>query len=152
MDKPALSLDALSQRVEGLENERGILNTLSVYGHALDYGDMDTFLNCFTEDADYLTNRVGNFKGRAEIDRFFRARRHAPEKYNKHVLVDPIVTMDGPDTANVISYYCLLQDRPGGPFVSHFGRYKDRLVRCEDGMWRFQVRQVEGEAVAPAVD
>jgi len=40
----------LEARLNLLEAERGILQTLYRYGHVVDYGPVDQRLDCFTED------------------------------------------------------------------------------------------------------
>ena len=145
-------LEAALVRIATLEAEHEVVQTLNRYVHAVDYGDMEGLLDCYLPDADHITNLpMGNLKGHEEILSFYRLRPTAPEKYEKHLVVEPVIAVLNSDEAAVDSYYLLVQDRPTGPFVSHYGRYRDRLVRCEDGRWRFKVRRVEGEAIAPGM-
>ena len=69
--------DAMTARLDRLEAERAIVATLYAYGHALDYGDRDEFLGCFTADAAYVVAmRIasGNgfeFHGHDELTGYF---------------------------------------------------------------------------------
>jgi ketosteroid isomerase-like protein len=145
-------LDAALARIAVLEAQHEVVQTLNQYVHAVDYGDMDALLDCYVPDADHLTNLpMGNLKGHQEILSVYRLRPTAPEKFEKHLVVEPMIEVLNADEATADSYYLLVQDRPTGPFVSHYGRYRDRFVRCDDGRWRFKVRSVEGEAIAPGM-
>ena len=45
-----MSTDSMSERLQALEDERAILETLYQYGHAMDYGPDADFVDCFTPD------------------------------------------------------------------------------------------------------
>ena len=51
-----------------------------------------------------------------------------------------------PDRASAESMFARLDDYACGPAVRSFGRYRDSLVRCADGHWRFTERFAEREA------
>jgi ketosteroid isomerase-like protein len=131
-------------RLRRLEDERAILARMHTYGHALDYGLRETWLDCWTEDA-LLEWPHGTFSGRAEIGRAFDEHTHAPEAFHKHVVVDPLIELDG-DRARVDSYFARLDHRTAGPIVRSMGRYRDLLLRCHDGEWRLQERRTELES------
>jgi ketosteroid isomerase-like protein len=147
----------IEARLRALEDERAILRTLYAYGQAIDYGREAEFLDCWTEDARLtysfqIANSLGadgredmSFTGREEIAGFFRRHTHAPERYHKHLLSAPQIVIDG-DRATAECYSVRLDAQPGGPLASSFGRYRDELVRCPDGRWRFAVRQSETES------
>ena len=42
--------------------------------------------------------------------------------------------------ASAASYFAVLRDEGGQPILWVFGRYRDTLVRCADGRWRFSLR------------
>lgn len=129
--------------------ERDILRTLHRYAHTLDYGDHAGFADCFTDDARYESSRRGVMAtGRVELIDFARRYQHAPAAFHKHVMVEPIIDVQG-DAATARSYYLFVQDRPDGPFIASYGSYSDRLVRCPDGAWRIAHRRIESEAMGP---
>ena len=141
--------ESLESRVAVLEDERAILRLLHAYGHHLDYGLAEAWLDCFTEDGVFEVQRAtppgGLYRGRDELRGFVSAHTHAPDKWHKHVVVDPIIRTDG-DSAEVESYFMRLDRIDDIPRIRTFGRYRDSLRRGEDGRWRLAKRVVEVEA------
>jgi ketosteroid isomerase-like protein len=143
--------ESLEERVRLLEDERAIVRTLTTYGHGLDYDLEAEFVDCWTEDAVLHWPGLEPIVGRAAIAETFRRHTHAPAYFHKHVMVEPLITIDG-DTALVDSMFSRFDAYDDGPGLRSFGRYRDRLVRCPDGRWRFQERHAESESsrVRPA--
>ena len=139
----------LLDRVRALEGERAVLDRLHAYGHTIDYGLQDAWLDCFTEDAVLEVVRgtalSATHHGHRELTEFIRGHTRAPEVFHKHVLVEPRVRLSG-STAEVSSYFLRVDALEQKPVVRSFGRYLDRLRRCSDGAWRFTARVVEVEA------
>jgi len=136
---------AIEERLRVLEDERDILRTLYIYGHSLDYGEEADFVGCWTEDATLLWRSTGLLKGRGAIASAFRAHTHAPAVFHKHLVMEPLITING-DSANVDSMFVRLDSNNGIPEIRCFGRYRDMLVRCPDDRWRFRARRAEIEA------
>lgn len=144
----ALSIEA---RLQALEDERDVLATMYRYAYALDYGVREDFLDCFTESGIWESRRqderrtlMGRYVGLAELAGFFDRHTHAPETWHKHLLSEPRVRVDG-DNATAESYFWRTDEHAAEAYMPGFGRYKDRLIRCEDGRWRFSERNVELE-------
>jgi hypothetical protein len=145
-------LQTLAARLRVLEDERAILATMYQYGHSLDYGPRDEFLDCFTEDGiwdsrgrDAQRPIIGHYAGQEQLGSFYDNHTHAPALYHKHLLIEPRITIEG-DTARVESYWARVDEHADGPYLRGFGRYRDVLVRCPDGRWRIRERRVELEA------
>ena len=146
-------LDELTARLQALEAERAVLTTLYRYGHALDYGAEADWVDCFAAAAHYeirdpgtgTTCTVRSYDGRDELAAFAAGHTRAPERYHKHLVADPLIAVDG-DCATAVSYFLRLDDVDGQRVVYAFGRYRDELVRCADGRWRFAVRIAEVES------
>ena len=138
----AVSLEA---RLRLLEDERAILQTLYVYGHSLDDGREDVFIDCWTPDAVLHWPDRPPIRGHAALREAFRAHTHAPLAWHKHMLFLPRVRVEG-DVAQVDSMFARLDRYVSGPAVRSFGRYVDVLVRCEDRRWRLRERVAEREA------
>ena len=147
------TINALAERLDRLEAERDIAATMYGYGNAIDYGDRDRFLDCFTDDADYVvTMRIGSgdgfeFHGRDELARYFDDHTHAPAAWHKHVTTNPSISIDG-DTATTVSYFLRVDasESDAGPaFVLASGRYVDEFARGADGVWRIRSRRCEVE-------
>jgi hypothetical protein len=143
--------DAFAARLQALEDERSILQTLYQYGHAMDYGPDADFVSCFTADGTWeirmRRNPDGSFRcqGRAEIEASLgpQASVRVPALYAKHLLVEPRITVAG-DSADACSYFLRVEPKDDSPSqIVASGRYIDRLTRCEDGRWRFQHRIAE---------
>ncbi|MCU1413578.1 MAG: hypothetical protein JWN80_918 [Microbacteriaceae bacterium] len=132
-----------------LEDERAILRLLHSYGHYLDYGLVDAWVDCFTEEGVFEVQRAtppgGLYRGRDELRSFVAAHSHAPDKWHKHVVVDPIIAARG-NSAEVESYFMRLDRIDDLPQVRTFGRYRDSVRRTADGRWRLAHRVVEVEA------
>ena len=141
----------LTERLDRLEAERAITATLYAYGTALDYGDREQFLGCFTADASYVvTMRIGSgggfeFHGHDELGAYFDAHTHAPAAWHKHVTTNPTVAVEG-SAATATSYFLRVdagaESAPAVVLAS--GRYLDELVN-EDGHWRIRARRCEVE-------
>jgi 3-phenylpropionate/cinnamic acid dioxygenase small subunit len=138
-------------RLARLEDEAAIRDTLYAYGSALDYGDRDQFLDCFTADADYVVAmRIGSsgafaFSGRDELGAYFDGHTHAPAAWHKHVTTNATVTVNG-NAAWATSYFLRVDARAeaGPATVLASGRYRDELVR-DEGRWRIRSRTCEVE-------
>jgi hypothetical protein len=141
----------LERRLALLEDERAILRRLYAYAHAIDYGDEEGWVNCFAEDGvfDIRTRIEGTPKmvvsGRTELRSFVSRHTRAPELWHKHMLVEPLITVNG-DEARSECYLMVLVENEGLPTMRVFGRYRDRLIRDTDGEWRFRERVAEIES------
>jgi hypothetical protein len=146
-----MSGDALAERLQALEDERAILHTLYQYGHSMDYGPDADFVDCFTPGG------VWDVRMRKSPEAAFQCRGHAeitaslsqqtavraPALFAKHFVMDPRIVVTG-DEASVLSYFLRVEPRDDGPSqIVASGRYVDRLVRCDDGRWRFTERVAE---------
>ena len=148
----------LMAQVALLMAERAVLSTLYRYGHSIDYGLEEDWLDCFAADGTFdVRYRVGakpsrRYQGRHELAGFIAGHSRAPHRWHKHLLFEPLVTVEG-DRARALSYFARLDaDGDAVPFVRAFGRYFDELVRGSDGRWRFVERVAEVEAVAASPD
>jgi hypothetical protein len=144
------NLSALSARLQILEDERAILQTLHRYGHAMDYGPDSEFVSCFVVDGVWevkMRRSKAGFtcRGHGEIAASLAAQTsvRVPALYAKHIVVDPRIALDG-DHARVVSYFLRVEPGNDGPTrIVASGRYLDRLVRSHDGAWRFEERIAE---------
>jgi hypothetical protein len=84
-------------------------------------------------------------RGHEELVRFAANHTRAPERFHKHLLVEPVIAVTG-DTATASSYFVRVDDLAGVATIYAFGRYLDELVRGVDGRWRFAVRIAEVES------
>jgi len=150
---PEVDIAALVRRSDHLESERAIIDTMYAYGRGLDYGERDTFLDCFTVDAHYRVDmRLGGpavleYRGHQELAEYYEWHTHAPDAWHKHLTMNVSVTIDG-DTARAISYFVRLDldaSSPKPATASSSGRYLDTFAREGDGTWRIRTRHIEVE-------
>lgn len=131
------------------DHRSAIVETLYRYGHALDYGDVEAWLECFAPSAAFEIRRrgvqVARHEGPASLREFARRHTSAPDDHHKHLVLAPLIDLDG-TRASVTSYFARLDDEPDGPRVHGFGRYLDDLVLSADGRWRFVERVVDVES------
>jgi hypothetical protein len=140
----------------GCSDRRQILDVLYGYCYAIDYGDVQAWLECFTSDAVYDV-RIGEHTGAAQrsvictgheqLRAFAIAHTHAPEFWHKHLTLQPIVTVTG-DEATSVSTFIRVDVSGRDPYVRAFGRYLDDLIRGSDGCWRIATRVAEVNATS----
>lgn len=135
---------AIQDRLQAIEDRNAILDTLMRYGNALDYGDVERLVDCFTEDAVRETWRpdgtCNRWEGAAGTREFAMTHSHAPDKYHKHLILNSVVELHG-DAAEVDSYMFRVDAGNGDKsYVWGFGRYLDSMQRCADGRWRIHKR------------
>lgn len=151
-DSGTENLEGLLRRLEVLEAERDILHTMYDYAHSIDHGPALDWADCFTEDGIYQTTIsdgvTRKIQGREALTEFAANHPRYPEKRYKHLVIAPTISVTAQE-ATALSYFARLDETPNGPVIDVFGRYRDRLVRCGDGRWRFKHRVSEVEGRAP---
>ncbi|ABW12320.1 conserved hypothetical protein [Parafrankia sp. EAN1pec] len=147
---PTDDLRELVARLGRLEDERAIYRLMCRYGEALDYGLDDQLVDLFTPTATWSLCRGGqvvkSVSGAAALRSWCAGHSRSPADVHKHVVTNVRIEVHG-DRAAVTSYFARLdanRERRAS-FVYEMGRYRDRVVRCDDGSWRFDERIVEGE-------
>jgi uncharacterized protein (TIGR02246 family) len=123
--------------------DRLAINDLFVsYVGALDAGDVETVVDCFTVDGALVSPAVGSHAGRAAIrafaERFARFQRSGSQL--RHVISNLAVRADG-DRAHATCYLTVFLTRDGQSRLMAPGQY-DCELRKVDGTWRFQNRIV----------
>ena len=120
-----------------------MINDLFVrYTTALDAGEVDTIVGCFTEDGALESPVVGVHTGQAAIrafaERFARFRERGSQL--RHFISNLAVQVDG-DTARATCYLLNVITRNGKTEVMAPGRYDCQLVKL-NGEWLFKHRLV----------
>lgn len=141
---PDQTSKSIEQRIQELEDHNDITRTLRQYGLAVDYGDNDGVVDCFTSDAVREIHRpdgtVNRWEGADEMRQFARNHSHAPDKYHKHLTFNSIVELDG-DAASVTSYMFRFDASDGDKtHIWGMGRHLDKMRRDPDGKWRILER------------
>lgn len=158
-DQPEADAE-LERRIQALEDEQAIRTTLQAFAHAMDAGDPEAWLDCFTPEASYDVevgaqtggdDRSSRTRGRAELQAFAEARQPTGDARRRHLVAEPTITVAG-NEASATSYFVRVEwfagdPAPRQPFVRSFGRYVDRFVRCDDGRWRIAERVAQVDAL-----
>jgi uncharacterized protein (TIGR02246 family) len=124
-------------------DDRQMINDLFVrYTTALDAGEVETIVGCFTEDGALESPVVGVHAGQAAIrafaERFARFRERGSQL--RHFISNLAVQVDG-DAARATCYLLNVITRDGKTEVMAPGRYDCQLVKL-NGDWLFKHRLV----------
>jgi uncharacterized protein (TIGR02246 family) len=125
-----------------IEDRIAISDLFVRYTTALDRGDVETLVDCFTPDGSLDSPAVGQHSGHAAIRAFAErfARFHERGAQLRHVISNLAVELDG-DRARATCYLVNFLTRNGKSELLAPGRYECDLVKS-DGKWRFQRRLV----------
>ncbi|MCS6924338.1 MAG: nuclear transport factor 2 family protein [Candidatus Binatia bacterium] len=123
------------------EEKFAIQELIARYNHAIDFGNYEAWVECFTEDG-VFEGSAGRFAGRAELQKFTEQfntmRTNLPNV--RHCVMNTVTEVEG-DTAVSSSYLQLVTTGKEGTKIVFTGRYDDKLVKV-DGKWRFKERKV----------
>jgi hypothetical protein len=146
-------LARIEERLQELEDREGIRDAIHRFGHALDYGPAEAWVDCFTPDGVFdIRTRKGLpsyneyptvNRGSEALLKLAMAHPVAPDEYHKHLTLLPEYIEIKGDTAKVRSYFIVIHEIKGPPETVHSGSYDDVFVRCPDGRWRIKERVVE---------
>ena len=109
---------------------------------ALDQGDVETVVDCFTDDAVLESPVIGIIAGREAICAFadrFAAQRAGGTQF-RHMITNIVAEVEG-DRALASAYLLVLITRDGKSRSLPPGRYECEVVE-QDGAWRFSRRVV----------
>lgn len=152
-------LDQFKARLDILEAERDITRTLYRYAHAIDRGEEEAWVDCFTREGRFLVTSPDpqrapiDVRGADALLAFAQRHTRPPELYHQHCLIEPIIDIDlAVGQARCVSYmFTFMRWNGTDPVMRTFGRYIDELSRGEDGCWRIVLRHAELDAVRPGL-
>jgi len=124
------------------EDRFAIADLFARYMWAIDGGDVETLVSCFTPDGELESPAVGKYSGqdniRAFATRFSQFRARGTEL--RHVLSNMLIDVDG-DRGFAKCYLLVFQVRNGASKLLGPGRYEVQLRKL-NGEWLFQHRLV----------
>ncbi len=124
-----------------IEDRLAIQELMARYNFAIDFGDVETYLACFTEDGGF-SNVYGSSKGQVALRQYISERTaERQERPLRHMATNIVIEVKG-DRASARCYLLLLQVTPEGLKLLTTGVYKDELQKI-GGAWRFSHRRVE---------
>jgi uncharacterized protein (TIGR02246 family) len=124
-----------------LEDRAAIHDLFTRYCCALDNGEVETVVACFTPDA-VLKSPMIDLAGHDAIRAFagrFAAQRAAGTQF-RHMVTNIAVTIDG-NQATATAYLLVMISKDGAHRTLPPGRYECELVK-ENSAWRFTRRTV----------
>jgi uncharacterized protein (TIGR02246 family) len=127
--------------VSDVQDRAAIHDLFTRYCCALDNGEIETVVACFTQDA-ALKSPVIDIKGHAEIRAFagrFAAQRAAGTQF-RHFVTNIDATIDG-DRASATAYLLVVISQDDAHRTLPPGRYECDVVK-QNGQWRFSRRTV----------
>ena len=125
-----------------LEDRAAIHDLFARYCCALDNGDVEAVVDCFTADA-ILKSPVIDISGHEEIRAFasrFAAQRAAGTQF-RHMVSNIAMTITG-TRATASAYLLVLISKDGNHRSLPPGRYACELIKGDSGQWRFSHRTV----------
>jgi hypothetical protein len=125
------------------EVQAGIQELFSRYMWALDTGDVEALVDCFTADGSLESPAVGGYAGREQIRAFASrfARWSAGGRQMRHVISNLLINQTAPDAAAARCYLVVFLTQNGASRLLGPGRYECDVVR-EGEVWRFRRRVV----------
>ena len=120
-----------------------INNVFIRYANALDRGDVEAVVECFSEDASLESPVLGHYVGHAGIRDFATRTAQLKQKYGaqfRHVVSNLVADVEG-DRAHATCYLLDFVTRDGKTELLSPGEY-DCSLRKTDGHWRFDRRVV----------
>lgn len=133
-------------KLNRVEDERAILDTLHEYHHAIGNHEREAWLDCFTEDGVFASCKpdgtsVFELRGRTERAAWFDKRAPKwPAGSEAHAYTNPRITVEG-DQAKASGFFITMKMDGGTLILRSTGHYADRLVRSADGKWRIKERR-----------
>jgi len=133
--------DELIERVAAELEIRNLISRLAILA---DHGDLDEYIEHFTEDAAWEFPG-GERTGRGDIRAGAVERRAGgttgPGSNTRHVITTVAVTVDGSEVASADSYFLFFQQTTTAPTLFNMGWYHDTFAR-QIGRWRLARRQI----------
>jgi 3-phenylpropionate/cinnamic acid dioxygenase small subunit len=132
-------IDSLRRAADNLE----IRNLLNRLAHLADTGDLEEYVNCWTEDASWeIPEGVqrGHDAIRARELEPRQAGRIGPGSNKRHVLMNQIVRVPGGDIATSEEYMILMAQTATTPSIVAIHHHRDTFKRTLNG-WKLARRQ-----------
>lgn len=129
-----------------IEDKLAIQELMAQYNFAINFGDIEGWANCFTEEGIFECP-FGLFTGRTALRQYISERTgERRERPLRHMATNIIVEVKG-DRASAKCYLFLLQVVPEGLKLLTTGVYRDELRKI-GGAWHFSHRNLKLDSKA----
>ena len=145
--------DALSARIQQLEDREAIRTLWAEYGRTLDARDFTAFAQLFARDAEFVGGPGSPARGRDAIGAFLEkaigANYPNSKGRNFHLYFNESIDLQGDHGTGMSKggFVMAAGDNTKADFLL-LATYRDEFVR-EDGRWRFKRREVIGDIPVP---
>jgi 3-phenylpropionate/cinnamic acid dioxygenase small subunit len=124
-----------------LEDREEIRDLYTLYSITLDSGRYDDWIDCFTEDGTFESQRFGKHAGREGLCKFVKIYKESlGGAQARHVVTGIYFELQG-DRAAGSCYLTYYHSKNGRTALAAVGHYEDEL-RKAGGRWRFASRRV----------
>ena len=142
----------LDDQIRDVADELEIRNLLARLAQLADDGELEEYIELFTEDAVWEGAALGQRRGRASLLEGARERRGSgvagPGTNTRHVITTVAIRLGG-DTAKSRSVFHYYTNTQAEPVLAIMGIYEDRFQRTPSG-WKLAHRKISGPAPAPS--
>lgn len=130
--------------IQRTSDEFEVRNLLAKLAQLSDEGDLDEYIECFTQDAHWGGAGFPERKGRPEILAGARERRASgiagPGTHTRHVLTTSIVRV-AKDTTECRSVFLFYSNTQAKPVLEMMGVWQDEIRRTSEG-WKLARRSI----------
>jgi ketosteroid isomerase-like protein len=127
------------------EDENAIHDLLAAYCYCVDRGDVDAFVELFTEDCVWDGGPWGRAEGRRALRESRSSRVDSGAVKPRHLSSNELISVSG-DTAVARSYVLVMNVAQSPPVPLVIGCYEDQFARL-GGRWLFKSRSLRNESV-----
>ena len=132
--------------ITGTEDKLAIQELMARYNFSLNFGDIEAWVDCFTEDGIFECP-FGTFKGQDALRQYIFERTEERREYPlRHMVTNTIIDVQG-DRASAKCYLLLLRVLQDGIQLLTSGLYNDELKKTKKS-WRFSHRKVHLDSKA----
>ena len=134
----------LDDQIRQVADELEIRNLLARMAQLADDGELDEYIDLFTEDALWDGGAFGQLRGHASILEGARERRKGgtsgPGANSRHVITTSVIRLNG-DTASSRSVFHFCTNTDAEPTMAIMGVYEDEFRRTPAG-WKLAHRLI----------
>lgn len=141
-----MNLEELAARITRLEDLEAIKQLKARYCTICDENhDLDRITSVFSEDGVWEGRGIGHARGHAEIRELFKGFQRMIS-YSQHMVMNPIIHVDGNDAKGVWYFFGAFTMRDGNQAKWQAARYHEDYVKV-NGEWKIRHLRIKGPAI-----